>query len=48
MKKIILVIIKFLNKIGLYNLKDVNFDGKINAVDYVLIKKYIMNKESEK
>ncbi len=48
MKKLIIKIIKFLEKIGLYDSKDVNHDGKINSQDYVVIKKHIMKKESEK
>lgn len=44
MKKIILKIIyKILNKIP----EDVNDDGKIDAVDLLLVQKYILNKKGD-
>lgn len=33
--------------LNLYNPLDVNRDGIVNAQDYITIKNYIMNKESE-
>lgn len=42
-------IISFYAGLNFYDRHDVNRDGKVSAVDYVLIKNYIMNeKESDK
>lgn len=48
MKKIITKLVILFEKLGWYNAMDVNHDGEVTAQDYVLIKNYIMERESDK
>ena len=42
-----IVFLSFYLGLNFYNPYDVNRDGKVSALDYALIKNYIMNEEGE-
>lgn len=47
-KYLFILVIGIIIGLNIYDCKDANRDGIVNAQDYITIKNYIMNKESDK